>query len=511
MARKTIITGLLAGALLAIPGAAAGLQRFHLSQARVQLPDVTAYADLLDDAGNAIGEAPSVHASASLGGHGMKFVSLTPFARTGEGVAYVFVVDTSESIGPARFDGVRTAIESWVQGIDAKDRVAIVEFAEKVHVLADFSDSKEKTLAAAHTLARHGKKSLIYQALVQAVELSSRRDAGLPVRRAIVVVTDGKDEGSGLKSDDVLEQALGSHVPIYAVGYSNLPPAEQRQYLDELHRIAGKSGGDYAEVEGAGLTETFAGMKNAIRRVFVAGFSCAECAADSRKVRFDMQVEAGSRTFSDGFDVLATPGPPPPAVQQAPVSTKTKTPWWQRPWWVYAAAGLLVVIALAGGVWMARRRRAKATARRSAPMVPLAMTMPSPAGGSVPVFPTAEPPGPSLVLRFTVVRGRKRGSTVQLRIPVLSTSGSVPDGNGGRLVIGRRTACDLALSDDETVSSEHCEIRWSNDRLVVRDLHSSNGTLVNGVPIAGDYPLEGGDCIAIGQTEYRVGMVDSGL
>lgn len=525
MARKTIITGTLALALFASSGGAAEVQRFHLSQAKVQLPDVRAYADVLDNAGNPIPDAQPARPSATLGGHALKFGSFTPFEKAGEGVAYIFVVDSSESIAPARFDNIRSSIEQWVQSADPKDRVAIIEFAEKINVLADFNDGKDKTLAAAHKLARNGKRSLIHQALVEAVELSSRRDTGLPARRVIVVVTDGKDEGSGLKADDVLEQAMAAHVPIYAIGYSNLPPAERRQYLDELHRIAEKSGGDYAEVSDNGLTDAFTGMKKTIRRVFVAAFTCADCTADSKKVRFEMQLEAGSRAFSDGFDVLMVPKP---AVRPSAV---VAAPWWKRPWWVYAAAGLLLA-GLVLGLWMWRRkkkalakREAEREAERAAALVDPVLTG---LGGrsfdfDSPTFPSTKPDGtasawsapavsaPPVLVRFTVVRGRQRGTMSELRMnPPVGGPISV-DGSAGRLVIGRRTACDLALADDETVSNEHCELLWMKNRLVIRDLHSSNGTLVNGVPIVGDQPLESGDRIGIGRTEYLLGVVTNSL
>jgi VWFA-related protein len=508
MARTALITGILGIALWTGAGAAAEVQRFHLSQAQVELPDVTVYADILDAAGGVAPAAQPVRLSGTLGGRALKLASLTPFEKTGEGVAYIFVVDTSESIAPARFDTIREAIEGWVKSVAPKDRVAIIGFSEKVHVLADFNDGKERALTAARQLVRAGKTSLIHRALADAVELSSRRDAGLPARRAIVIVTDGKDEGSGLKADDVLERASAAHVPIYALGYSNLPRPERRQYLDELHRIAEKSGGDYLEVADKGLTEAFTGMKSAIRRVFVAAFTCRDCETDSKARRLELQLEARQRVFSEGFDVVSAPKPP--ARQEG-----TRAPWWKRPWWVYAGAGLALVL-FTGGLVLWRRKAARA--RRSlAANTPLPAITNSGSAGSddLPMFQSGKPAAtqpagapeagrPSVRVQFTVVRGRERGAVSEMRL--VSNGGSE---NG--LVIGRRSACDLALSDDETVSNEHCQLLWVNRKLVIRDLHSSNGTLVNGVPIIGDQPLENGDRVGIGKTEYRVGVVPDSL
>ena len=55
------------------------------------------------------------------------------------------------------------------------------------------------------------------------------------------------------------------------------------------------------------------------------------------------------------------------------------------------------------------------------------------------------------------------------------------------LTIGRRPYNDIAL-DDLTVSGEHALVRVRNGEVVVHDLGSRNGTLVNGMPAAADEP-----------------------
>ena len=52
----------------------------------------------------------------------------------------------------------------------------------------------------------------------------------------------------------------------------------------------------------------------------------------------------------------------------------------------------------------------------------------------------------------------------------------------GALVIGTAADCDLVLTDD-TVSGRHCELILRNDQVVVRDLGSRNGVLLNGVRV----------------------------
>ncbi len=65
-----------------------------------------------------------------------------------------------------------------------------------------------------------------------------------------------------------------------------------------------------------------------------------------------------------------------------------------------------------------------------------------------------------------------------------------------RLTIGRRPYNDVML-DDLTVSGEHAVVHTANGESTIHDLHSRNGTLVNGVPVT-QRTLVDGDRIEIG-------------
>ena len=52
----------------------------------------------------------------------------------------------------------------------------------------------------------------------------------------------------------------------------------------------------------------------------------------------------------------------------------------------------------------------------------------------------------------------------------------------GSFVIGRDTEADITL-DADNVSRHHCEIRFWDGDYVLKDLHSKNGTMLNGKPV----------------------------
>jgi hypothetical protein len=68
----------------------------------------------------------------------------------------------------------------------------------------------------------------------------------------------------------------------------------------------------------------------------------------------------------------------------------------------------------------------------------------------------------------------------------------------GVLTVGRLSSCDVVFSDPG-VSRNHAEIRCFDDKVVLVDLGSTNGTKVNGMP-ARERNLEDGDVIAIGNS-----------
>lgn len=72
----------------------------------------------------------------------------------------------------------------------------------------------------------------------------------------------------------------------------------------------------------------------------------------------------------------------------------------------------------------------------------------------------------------------------------------------GANILGRSQDCDVQL-EDPAVSTRHCEILIEPDRILVRDLDSTNGTFVNGTPIQ-QAELRVGDRLALGGLEVEL-------
>jgi hypothetical protein len=88
------------------------------------------------------------------------------------------------------------------------------------------------------------------------------------------------------------------------------------------------------------------------------------------------------------------------------------------------------------------------------------------------------------------------------RTIVITMGDQVQEFTQSRVVLGRSKEADLRI-DDSNVSRKHAAIYWNDDRLMLEDLGSTNGTLVNGYPITITV-LRPRDVVAIGESRLTV-------
>lgn len=73
----------------------------------------------------------------------------------------------------------------------------------------------------------------------------------------------------------------------------------------------------------------------------------------------------------------------------------------------------------------------------------------------------------------------------------------------GVTTLGRSTANDIILKNDDYVSGTHARLTRHGGLLYVEDSNSTNGTYVNGKRAVGATPLRAGDIVRIGSTSFR--------
>ena len=312
-------------AVLAVAGAA-GAQRLALSQV-VQKdsspPALRAYLDLLDNSGQAVSIFSSANLQATLGADPLETLSVEPFVDSGEGVAIVFMVDISASLDAQQFAEIRLAIESWLDRLRGIDRAALIAFGSTSRLLVDYTADFARVRNALRELGPTDRDTLFNRALLDALELGERVDGDLPGRRAVVVLTDGRDEGSSIAFDDVLDRVKQDPLPIYTIGHSRLAEPERGRHLDVLKRLSANSGGVFFEARSTAFAEAYSSIDRAISRVWAVDLACARCVADGSARRLQVNVSVGNRVLTEGRDIRLLP--PPAGLQPSGAGTDQGT------------------------------------------------------------------------------------------------------------------------------------------------------------------------------------------
>lgn len=499
----------------AAPGPAATLS---VSQAVVAGRDITVYLDVRDASDAFVPGLTPTQLQATLGAQTPPISAMRPFADTGEGVYTVFLVDISKSITEAQFARIRAALKDWVGAMAPSDRAALVSFGKAVTTLVEPTGNTAALNAAIAGLARSDMQTALHAALVRGLELGRSPAADLPTRRVIVTLTDGEDDAPGLMTAGEVTSAIAAAVPvpIYAIGFSTLTDRTRRAAgLNALGAFARATGGVFTDASGASDPATaYAAMRKRVREVYQIKMRCDTCVLDGNPQRLNLTLTAAGTALPVGVDVrmlpvrdasgrIIDPPPLPPTPTPTPVET---TPVWV-PWAIVGGATLLLLLF---ALW-AWRRRKPAVAPVASPLIddaepdwhpnpdmnitpdwpspPLMPTAPMP---PMPPRPAPTPAGPRATLRLAITNGPRRGENLVLTLAPTA-------------IIGRGGACEVSLPTDPEASQRHAELKALNGgKVVLRDLGSTNGTRLNGIPIQGSHPLTNGDLLGVGQTECRV-------
>ena len=237
-----LIAGFWGLALLVLPASltAAEVSSFRLSQAVASAPDMTAFLEILDNDGYKVENIHREQLTAAIGSQAVVINNFKDFSKFGAGTALILLVDISSSLTEREFAQMRTILKTWIDAMVGQDKTAIMTFGKDVRLVRDFTDDKEILKLTVDKLRPTDSKTQLYAGLVKAIELGRREDPDLPIRRAIITLTDGEDDfPGGVTRQEVLEQMRVDSVPVYAVGVCQPPETPRNnEFLKSLGELA---------------------------------------------------------------------------------------------------------------------------------------------------------------------------------------------------------------------------------------------------------------------------------
>ena len=222
---------------------------------------------------------------------------ITHFSSEDAPLSVGLVLDTSGSMG-FKIEKSRQAIVEFMKTMNEQDEAFLVEFNDKAEVTQGFTNSMSEINGRLTVLQSKG-----LTALLDALHLGLRemKKAKNP-RKALLVVSDGGENNSQVKLEDVKSLVHEADVQIYSIGVFETSlaslglSAEERSGPGMLSSIAEQTGGRaYPARRFSELPGLAAKVGIELRNQYVIGYSPSNSARDGkyRKVQIELSQPPG--------------------------------------------------------------------------------------------------------------------------------------------------------------------------------------------------------------------------
>ncbi len=238
--------------------------------------------------------------------------------------AVVMLLDVSGSMRGKPFREMKKAVLAFIAAMKTGEKIAIVTFADEVTIDLDFTADRDALRNTIDTLKISGKITVLYNAISQATDLyASRRFQG---RKAMVVFSDGKDEGSRIDYTGLMEKITRSNIPIYSIGFSKIG----NKWLRHMASFAETTNGRYLYAPKAeDLSDIYKNIETRIRDTYVLVYASLVNREDAHDLRIQWKdTEALKRFYlPEGFfRDHATPTITPPLVPEPTEAKSSVSP-----------------------------------------------------------------------------------------------------------------------------------------------------------------------------------------
>jgi Ca-activated chloride channel homolog len=208
------------------------------------------------------------------------------------------VLDTSGSMR-YEFDQLRTAALTLVQESNAEDETFIVTFGSRPNLAQNFTFDIRDLSASLNRVQVQGTTSL-YDAVMFA---ANHIEKGFHGKKALIVISDGEDNNSLYKLEEVLEQIRESKMILYTIGLTShevvfldtwLFKASARKVMEQFAKVTG--GRSFFPRSMAKVEEICRTIARDLRNQYTLGYRPSNTNLDGswRKIRVQVDPPAGT-------------------------------------------------------------------------------------------------------------------------------------------------------------------------------------------------------------------------
>ena len=211
----------------------------------------------------------------------INFFAMNDEASLSRPLAVVFALDISGSLRPDEMTTLRQAAMKFTELMKGDYVFAALSFNHKIDIAQGFTPSQEKIARAFEKMNRFEGSTRIYDALDRSITMLNRSAPrtrnGRPVRRVVVVITDGFDSASIIDRREVIRRANDAGVTIYSVtlpSFELTPTDSTSRVITPLDasRIVSATGGQDFSADARDFTPIFKALAEEIRASYALAY-----------------------------------------------------------------------------------------------------------------------------------------------------------------------------------------------------------------------------------------------
>ena len=225
--------------------------------------------------------------------------AITHFASEDVPLELVAAIDISGSMASA-MPKLKQAVKEFLRDVPAHDQVTLLGFNDNIFTLTRKTTDPAERMKAVDRLAPWGSTAL-YDVLLRGVEMLGRQTG----RKALVVFTDGEDQGSHATIKDVERRLQTSDVTLYMIGQGRGVTMESLRKI--MERLSVPTGGRALFTDSVDELHTaFADLLDELSNQYLVGYQSTNSKRDDawRKIKVDVDGRHDVRA-RQGYRALA--------------------------------------------------------------------------------------------------------------------------------------------------------------------------------------------------------------
>ncbi len=444
--------------------------------------------------------------------------SFSTVEKEGVPVTIYCLVDTSKNMTNAQIKQQKDVLKTISSRMGSQDSMVIATLGSSVNE-SQLLTNLEARNTAIDTIARAGKKTNLYKAVVDSIH-SLKTKIDYAPDRVLLILSDGINDGTDSTTElQAVDAIHASELPVYGVAILGDYPSEHKiKQGNHVVRMAQESVGGLGftpnreKLTAASAAESiWASIQNG--SVFDVPLAEVDSRSNAASIRINYVTSDSKFEDDTAIDLSGVAVSPQEPVPETTVSEtgsadgdesevgETEETVSVLVWAVAGALALVVAVAVFVVLNQKKKRVTAGNATVDIPETPVSQhmnTAPSDISAFSSNLPPTEPLEEEAELDVTVHLIGIMHSDVSCSFGLVSHK---------QQTLGRNQKADIIVNaQDAKLSGLHCILEWDGNCLYVQDSGSTNGSSLDGIPIAPGtwHHVENGAKLMIGEYEYRV-------